>query len=173
MHLIIELLAIVIVAAVVACTAYLMLKLSNEKELKKIVLEQKRLNSSVITPIRLQAYERIALFLERIKPESLLLREIPVDQSASQYHSKLLQAIRNEFEHNLSQQVYISSSMWKATAYARQETVKIINLAAGQMSENATAAQLSSRILEMTASMKQEPSEVALDLLHQEVKELY
>lgn len=163
----------VVVSVIVAWTAYIVLKSSNEKELKKIVLEQKKENSSVITPIRLQSYERIALFLERIKPESLLLRERPVDQTAVQYQGKLLASIRSEFEHNLSQQVYISSAMWKATAYARQETVKIINLAAGQLPEDATAAQLSSRILEMTASMKQEPSDEALDLLHQEVKELY
>ncbi|MBP5395861.1 MAG: hypothetical protein J6Y34_02575, partial [Bacteroidales bacterium] len=65
----------VAVSAVVAWCAYLMLKLSNEKELKKIVLEKKKEASQAVAPIRLQAYERIALLLERIRPESLLLRE--------------------------------------------------------------------------------------------------
>ena len=91
----------------------------------------------------------------------------------AQYHGQLLTAIRNEFEHNLSQQVYISSALWEATCLARQETVKIINLAFGQLNQDAPATQLSSKILEMAASLKQEPSDVALSLLHQEVMELY
>ena len=66
----------VTVAAVVGLTSYWMLRLSNEKELKKIVLEKKREASSAVAPIRLQAYERVALLLERIRPESLLLREM-------------------------------------------------------------------------------------------------
>ena len=169
----IYMIAMVVVAVVVTWTAYLVLKLSNERELKKIVLERKRENSTVITPIRLQAYERVALFLERIKPESLLLRETPLDKTVAQYHGMLLTSIRNEFEHNLSQQVYISSAMWEATRLARQETVKIINLAAGQLEQDAPATQLSSKILEMSAAMKKEPSDVALEFLHQEVKELY
>ncbi|MBO4402913.1 MAG: hypothetical protein J5792_04415 [Bacteroidales bacterium] len=166
-------LAMVAVAVIVAFTAYIMLKLSNEKELKKIVLERKKEQVPVIMPIRLQAYERIALFLERIRPESLLLRESPAGEIVAQYHGQLLTAIRNEFEHNLSQQVYISSALWEATCLARQETVKIINLAFGQLNQDAPATQLSSKILEMAASLKQEPSDVALSLLHQEVMELY
>ena len=173
MNLLITVAAMVVMAIVVAWTAYIVLRSVNEKELKKIVLEQKKINTSVIAPIRLQAYERIALFLERIRPESLLLRESSVGQNVAQYHMQLLSSIRSEFEHNLSQQVYISSAMWEATNLARQETVKIINLAAGQLSQDAPAAQLSSRILEMSASIKNEPSDVALSLLHEEVKELY
>lgn len=166
-------LAIVVVAVIVLLTAYFVLKLSNEKELKKIVLEKKKNDVAVITPLRLQAYERIALFLERIRPESILLRELPINQTASQYHIRLLTSIRDEFEHNLSQQVYISTALWEASKQAREETVKIINLAASQLKPEDPGASLASRILELTVSVKVKPSDAALQILHNEVKELY
>lgn len=164
---------IVAVAVVMGFSSYTMLRLSNEKELKKIVLEKKKEASSVVAPIRLQAYERVALLLERIRPESLLLRELPGDRTVAQYHSFLMTSIRNEFEHNLSQQVYISSALWEAVKRAREETVKVLHLAAGSLADDAPGTQLASRILEMTVSVKNEPTDEALALLHQEVKELY
>ncbi|MBQ6667152.1 MAG: hypothetical protein IJM65_03415 [Bacteroidales bacterium] len=163
----------VAVSAVVGLTSYWMLRLSNEKELKKIVLEKKREASSAVAPIRLQAYERVALLLERIRPESLLLREMPGDRTVAQYHAFLMTSIRNEFEHNLSQQVYISSALWEAVKRAREETAKVLHLAAGSLADDAPGTQLASRILEMTVSVKNEPTDEALALLHQEVKELY
>ena len=164
---------IVAVAVVMGFSSYTMLRLSNDKELKKIVLEKKKEASSVVAPIRLQAYERVALLLERIRPESLLLRELPGDRTVAQYHSFLMTSIRNEFEHNLSQQVYISSALWEAVKRAREETVKVLHLAAGSLADDAPGTQLASRILEMTVSVKNEPTDEALALLHQEVKELY
>ncbi|MBO4281616.1 MAG: hypothetical protein J5873_00275 [Bacteroidales bacterium] len=155
---------------VIAC---LMLKASHEKALKQIVLERKKESMPVVVPIRLQAYERVALLLERIRPESLLLRELPGDRNVAQYHTWLLTSIRNEFEHNLSQQVYISSALWEAVKNAREETVKLIHLAAGQLDDNQPGSQLASRILEMTVSVRNEPTDAALALLHQEIKEMY
>lgn len=163
----------VAVSAVVAWCAYLMLKLSNEKELKKIVLEKKKEASQAVAPIRLQAYERIALLLERIRPESLLLREMPGSMTVAQYHSFLMTSIRNEFEHNLSQQVYVSTALWEEVKRAREETAKVLHLAAGELDDDAPGTQLSSRILEKTVSVRNEPTDVALALLHQEVMELY
>lgn len=173
MNSIIVIIGILVASAAVSLTACHVLKLSNEKELKKIVLEKKKEATSLVTPIRLQAYERVALLLERIRPESLLLRELPGSMNVGMYHSFLLTAIRNEFEHNLSQQVYISSALWGAVKRAREETVKVIHLAAGTLDENEPGAQLASRILEMTVSVKNEPTDAALELLHQEIKELY
>ncbi len=173
MEILLGIIGMIAVAAVVGVTAYFMLKSSNEKELKKLVLEQKKGNASVITPIRLQSYERLALLLERIKPESLLLREMAVNRNVGQYHSMLLSVIRNEFEHNLSQQVYVSPDMWKAIRKAKEEIVKIINLAAGQLEPDAPGSLLATRILEMTSQLAVSPSDQALDVLHNEVQSLY
>ena len=158
---------------IVAVTAYFTIRKSCEKELKMQVLDLKHQSKEVITPIRLQAYERIALFLERMRPESLLLREPPLNLSATQYRTVLLAAIRNELEHNLSQQVYISYALWDATKKAKEETVKIINVANGKVGFSATATDLATKILEISVELKYNPSDDALNLLRHEIKELY
>ena len=160
-------------AIVVAVTVYFTVRKGYEKELKKQVLDLKHHSKEVITPIRLQSYERIALFLERMKPESLLLREPPLNLSAAQYRTVLLAAIRNELEHNLSQQVYVSSALWDATKKAKEETVKIINVADGKVGRDATATDLATKILEISVELKHNPSDDALNLLRHEIKELY
>ena len=168
-----NILQISIPALIVALTAYYAIKLTFEKELKKQVLELKHNSQKVITPIRLQSYERIALFLERIKPESILLRNITHNMNASQYQTVLVTSIRSEFEHNLSQQVYISSALWEATKKAKEETIKIINLAAGQLTADASGKELASRIIELAVDIDPQPSDLALNFLRKEIKELY
>ncbi|MBO4580973.1 MAG: hypothetical protein J5701_01625 [Bacteroidales bacterium] len=163
----------VLPALLVACTACYTLKLSMEKELRALMLNFKQENKKIINPIRLQAYERIALFLERIRPESLLLRVSSSDLSAVQYRILLLANIRSEFEHNLSQQVYISGLLWQTTKTAKEDLFKIINLAAGKVDGNATGADLAAKILELNIEQPIQPIDQALDLLRKEITELY
>lgn len=173
MNLVLNILLVIVPPAIVALTAYYAIKLTYDKELKKKVLDLKHDSKKVITPIRLQAYERLALFLERIKPESIIMRNISHNMNVSQYQTVLISSIRSEFEHNLSQQVYVSLALWEATKKAKEETIKIINLSAGQLSENATAKDLASKIIEINIAANPQPSDLALDLLSKEIKELY
>ena len=136
---------------VVAVTAYFTIRKAYENELKKQMLDLKHNSKQVISPIRLQAYERLALLLERMKPESLLLRNSGNNLTAAQYRTILLTAIRNEFEHNLSQQVYVSGALWDRTKKAKEEIAKIINLAAGKVGVDALGSDLATTILECTA----------------------
>ena len=163
----------IVPALLVAFTAYYTLKLSTEKELRILALNFKQENKKVINPIRLQAYERIALFLERMRPESLLLRVSSSDLSATQYRILLLANIRSEFEHNLSQQVYISGLLWQTTKAAKEDLFKIINLAAGKVEENATGADLAAKILELNIEQPIQPIDEAVNLLRKEITELY
>src|SRR5664279_4859418 len=101
-----DILKITIPALIVFFTAWLvlknMIKNDQDKRRQELILQ----NSRVVTPIKLQAYERIILFLERISLESLLIRVSSPEMSAVQLHSAMLSALRSEFEHNLSQQIY-------------------------------------------------------------------
>ena len=173
MDFLLEIIKISVPAIIVAVTVYFTIRKTYEKELKKEVLDLKHHSKEVITPIRLQSYERIALFLERMKPESLLLRNPTNNLSAAQYRQVLLSAIRSELEHNLSQQVYVSAALWDATKKAKEETVKIINVADGKVGINASGTALATKILEIYVELKSNPSDDALNLLRQEIKELY
>ena len=173
MDIFLNILMITIPALIVALTAYFTIKNMHEKELKKQVLELKFNSKQVINPIRLQAYERLALFLERMKPESLLLRNPAGNLNAGQYRTILLTSIRSEFEHNLSQQVYVSGALWEATKKAKEELAKIINLSVGKIGVEAQGTDLASQILDIYLQMNILPSDIALELLRQEIKELY
>ncbi len=103
-----DILKITIPALIVFLTAWVllrnMIRNDQDKRRQELILQ----NSRTVTPIKLQAYERIVLFLERISLESLLVRVSTTDMTASQLHTALLNTIRSEFEHNLSQQIYMS-----------------------------------------------------------------
>ena len=81
-------------------------------------------------PLRLQAYERMTLFLERITIDSLLIREKDNELDSREFHQKLLQAVRSEYEYNLTQQIYLSPESWQIVKNAKEGVVKMINRAA-------------------------------------------
>ncbi|MBO4739334.1 MAG: hypothetical protein J5606_07220 [Bacteroidales bacterium] len=173
MEIVWEIIKITLPAVIVACTAYMVLKMNIEKELRQQVLDLKNEGKKVMNPIRIQAYERLALFLERTRPENLILRTSAANLTATQYRTLLLTNIRNEFEHNLSQQVYVSGALWQMTKKAKEDTVKLINLAGGQLPIDATATDLATRILELLVEQNPQPADVALDFLRKEITELY
>ena len=118
MELLVDILKITIPALIVFLTAWVllrnMIRNDQDKRRQELILQ----NSRTVTPIKLQAYERIVLFLERISLESLLVRVSSSDMTASQLHSALLNTIRSEFEHNLSQQIYMSQQAWEVVRNA-------------------------------------------------------
>jgi hypothetical protein len=173
MDIFLEILKITLPTLIVAGLAYFFIKRAYENELKKQLLDLKHNSKQVITPIRLQAYERLALLLERMKPDNILLRNPGNNLTVTQYRTILLTAIRSEFDHNLSQQVYISSALWEETKKAKEEITKIINLAAGKVGTNALGADLATTILELYVGINPLPSDTALELLRCEIKELY
>jgi hypothetical protein len=168
-----EILKITLPALLVAGTACFSIRILCEKELKKQLLDLKFNSKQMVNPIRLQAYERLALLLERMKPENLLLRNQAHPFSASQYRTILLTSLRNEFDHNLSQQVYVSGALWETTKKAKEEITKAINLATAKTGADATGNELATTLLDIYLKLNPAPTDVALELLRQEIKELY
>jgi hypothetical protein len=165
-----ELLKYTVPSLVVLAAAYFLLKLFLDKEAEKTQI-QLRLDVQKITlPVRLQAYERLVLLLERIEPAGLLVRTNLPGMTASDLQSALVQAIRSEFEHNLSQQVYVSTKAWEMVRNAREETIKRINTSAMKLAPGATSADLASLILINDMDTAQPIVKDALDLLKSEVR---
>ena len=122
-------------------------------------------------PIRLQAYERMALFLERITPSKLLIRVSPTSSDEDTYESLLVATIEQEFEHNLSQQIYVSDECWNIIVAAKNATIQLIRKA-GLLEKTGTADKLREVIL--TEMMeKRAPSDAALSFIKNEVSELW
>lgn len=107
---------------------YFKLHISNEDKKRKFALYKENQKQSL--PLRLQAYERMTLFLERIAPGKLLLRTIPTGSDKDNYVSLLVNTIEQEFDHNLTQQIYITDECWNIIKMAKNNTIATIRKAA-------------------------------------------
>jgi hypothetical protein len=169
MEILTDILKITIPALIVFFTAWILLKNmirnDQDKRRQEVILQ----NAKTVTPIKLQAYERIVLFLERISMESLLVRVSMSDMSAGQLHSALLATIRSEFEHNLSQQIYMTPQAWEVVKNARSNTIKIINSEAEKIKGDASAMEFSKQLLTKVMELEKEPTRVAIDFIKSEV----
>lgn len=166
---VIDLLKIALPALIVALAMYYLVKQHFERDYKMRLLELRQKNAEVVLPIRLQAYERIVLLLERITPSNLLLRVGGAGQTATEYHRVLLNEIRNEFNHNLSQQVYMTEQAWQQVKHAREEVVNLVNKTYKELPENARGPELAKRILETVISTEHDPTSPALHYVKQEI----
>lgn len=123
-------------------------------------------------PLRLQAYERITLFLERIKPESMVIRLANSNMNTMDLQRTLLENIREEFEHNLSQQIYISSQAWSYVVAARQSITQLVGSSALHENPEAPYIEYANSMLEEFAATHNDPITVALKFIQEEAKEI-
>jgi hypothetical protein len=123
----------------------------------------------VLYPLRLQSCERLILFLERITPGNLVLRVHQHDLTASQFHAALIQAIREEFEYNLSQQLFVSTPTWELVRNAKEEMISTINQAASRINENATPNDLVSQILQSAVEKSDVRIKSAIEAVKKEI----
>jgi hypothetical protein len=165
--------AVFISSAAVFATAFLTITKFLDHEEKKHLLELRMQNQKILTPVRLQAYERMALFLERITPNGLVIRVYQQGMSSFQLQSALIRSVRDEFEHNLAQQVYISNPAWEMVRNAKEDTIKLVNIAASRLNDSATGADLSTTILELSIQSGAQPTARALDFLKEEIRKLF
>lgn len=168
-----EILKITIPALIVFFTAWIvlrnMIRNDQDKRRQELILQ----NNKLISPIKLQAYERVVLFLERISLESLLVRVSSPEMSASQLHTAMLYAIRSEFEHNLSQQIYMSQQAWEVVRNARSNMIKIINSEVEKIPPDSSGMALSKRLLEKIMELDKEPTRAAIDYVKGEIARIF
>ena len=172
-----EILAYIIVAlipaAAVCVVVYLFLKKQGEKEINALSLQIKKERQKYFLEPRADAYQRVTLLLERINPQSMVMRLFNPKLSAAEFQRQLLENIRKEFEHNVAQQIFISINAWELVKKSKEETVKIINIAGRQMDEKATATDLSNKIFEVVAEVGELPSEIAVKVMKEEFQKLF
>jgi hypothetical protein len=157
-----EILKIVLPALIVFVTAYFLFRDMLENDQRRREFEFRVLHAKEMTPVKLQAYERLTLFLERISPESMLIRQSPHDLTVEQYHQILLTTIRQEYEHNLSQQIYISPVLWETIRGAKEKLITLINRSAEELDQKNQGYELGKKIF--NNYLEEDPAPVALAL---------
>lgn len=141
----------------------------NEHEKRQYLLQKD--TKTDILPLRLQAYERMTLFIERINPSQLLVRITPISENKNDYQNFVIAQIEQEFEHNLAQQIYISEECWTVIIKAKNATIQSLLLATNN-EKVSDAYQLREYILK-DLSKKESPTNLALSYLKKEVSLLW
>ena len=166
-------LKIIIPALLVFLTAYFVLKQFLDNESNKRAMEIRRDNNKTAMPLRLQAYERMTLFLERLNPNNMIVRAHRSGMTARDLQSALLGEIRAEYEHNLTQQLYVSKRAWDVVRSVKEETINMINNATMGLPAQATGMDLSRVILEHLAKQEQNPFDIAVAIMKSEIQKLF
>ncbi len=170
MDYILDLLKIILPAGIVLYGMYLVVVSFLSKEREKLLVELKTQNTQVVLPIRLQAGERLCLLLERVSPNNLVRRANPGQYTAAELHPLLLSEVREEFNHNLSQQVYFSEETWEAVRRAIEDVVTLLNLSRQSLGAEASGMELAKAIFSNSLEQKNDAITFALRKVKSEIQ---
>jgi len=160
-------------ALLVFFTAYFLIKKFLDTQQRMQIAEIKETMRKEMLPLRLQAYERIVLYLERISPNNLLVRVYEPGMTVREFHKEILLNIRTEFEHNITQQVYVTNSVWNIVRNSRDELVKLINQSLEQCHPEASGGELSKKVFETMVRDNHFPVQHAIDQVKNEAHQLF
>lgn len=168
---VLEYAAFLLPAIIVGIVAYYFFKghTKNEEGRRRFLIHREAQKD--LLPLRMQAYERLTLFLERIDPTRLLIRVKPFSDSIEDYEDLVIKNIEQEFDHNLAQQIYVSPECWTLVNTAKNATIQMIRQAA-MHEKNGHVDKLRKMILENYMD-EPTPSAKTLMYLKQEVAELF
>ncbi len=168
-----EILKIILPALLVLLTAYLLIDKLLRNEEKRRNFELRKKNNATLTPIRLRAYERLILVLERTTPSNLILSVAKPQMTNLELHTQLLASIREEFSHNMSQQIYVSDEIWNYMRSAQESLLRLVNSCASECKSAESASVLAEKIIQVYRMSEQSPSELAMEKLKKEVRLLF
>ena len=170
----IDILKIMLPAGLVFVAAYLIIKRFLDNDQKRREHEIKKNNQAALAPLRLQAYERIIIFLERINPNTLVVRVNKNGMSSYQLHLELLKTIKSEYEHNLSQQIYMSAGAWELVKNGKEELVKLINISSTKVAHDSPSNELAMMVLNISSNIgKKLPTDIAIEYIKKEVNQIF
>lgn len=173
MDVVLQIALIIFPAGAVLLTTIFFLRRETSKEIRNMQIELKKERQQYFLPSRVEAYQRAVLFMERIHPNSLVMRLHNPGLPARALQAEFLKAIREEYDHNVAQQLFVSPQGWQMVRNSKEETIKIINIAGNQMDVTSTGLDLSAKIFEIVAEVGQLPSEITVDYLKKELQELF
>jgi hypothetical protein len=134
-------------ASIVATSGYFFFKKFFEEQNKK---NQFKISEKLL-PIRLQAYERLILLSERIDPPSMLVRIPANEKSAAEYRLELIFNIQQEFEHNITQQLFVSDQLWQIITLTKNQTIELISIAFENTSQKKDTKEFIQNLLKLSS----------------------
>lgn len=168
-----RLLEFTIPSLIVFLVSYLTIRRFLEDDYKKKLLEFKRETHQDLLPIRLQAYERLTLLMERLRADNLLMRLSEPGMNAAEFRYILEQSIKEEYAHNVAQQIYVSNQAWALITAVRDNLLRVVSNAHKEMTKDSTAADLGKLILQEMIQRNDQSAEHAIGFLKKEIELLF
>ncbi|MFC2175698.1 hypothetical protein ACFLR1_01840 [Bacteroidota bacterium] len=169
---VLEILKYILPSGIVFLTAYHLVKKFLDDKRDMQIMKARAESKKNVLPTKLQAYERLILFLERIEPNNLVTRVHRSSMTAKVFQHELLKTVRSEFEHNLTQQLYVSNDVWNSVNASVQAVNQLINLSLKNVTENATGLELSNVLFEIVSKAGVSPTAAAIKELKTEARQL-
>jgi hypothetical protein len=168
-----DLLKITLSAGMILYAMFLVVKSFLTKDFERRLLDLKVKNNEIVLPIRLQAYERMSLYLERISLHNLIVRVNDPSYNVAQLQQVLHMEIRNEFSHNLSQQVYMSDQVWVLIKKSTEDIISTINMAGSVLPQDAKSIELVKKVFDIQSNREEDPTAPALKFLKDEIRKAF
>lgn len=157
----------------VVALAYYLVKPHLDRAEKFHLLELRKAVANQTLPLKLQAYERVVLFIERVNPANMLIRLSANEYSASELHSIVVAEIRNEYQHNVSQQIYVSAAAWGIVRRVKDDTMSIVTNAVKGLPDGATGLDLSRTILTHLSKLEENPYDIATAMIRKDLEDIF
>ncbi len=170
MELFLNILAYTLPSLVMLLAVWLVLRKTLKNDTERRLFELRKQNNNQLTPVRLRAYERLVLLLERTQPMSLLMRQTLSKMTCAQLQTALLKQIREEFDHNVAQQLYVSREAWALVCNAKESLLKLTNLSSAQFAADDAAIKMAEFMIKSYGETQNPSSEVAINFLRNEIK---
>ncbi len=137
------------------------------------LLELRKAVANQTLPLKLQAYERVVLFVERVNPANMLIRLSANEYSASELHSMVVAEIRSEYQHNVTQQIYVSARAWGIVRRVKDDTMSIVTNAVKGLPEDASGLDLSRTILTHLSKLEENPYDMASTMIRKDLEDIF
>jgi hypothetical protein len=169
----IELAKILLPSILIMYAMYLTIRSFLRKEFERKLIDLRTKNTEMVLPLRLQAYERMCIFLERISPANLFPRVNQPMYTADEFRHILVKEVREEFAHNLSQQIYMSDVSWQTIRQAMEEIILLINQSAENLKETDSGLDLTRIVFEKIIHQQLDPTALALKIIKDEIRVIF
>jgi len=153
--------------------AYYLIKPYLQQSERKTLIELKKIYSTQTLPLRLQAYERVILLIERINPTNMLVRLNAPSYTAEELQSIVINEVRNEFQHNITQQIYVSAQAWAVLRKIKDDTINLVTNCTRALPAEATGMDLSRMVLTQLSQLEENPYDIAASMIKKELEPLF
>ena len=158
-----------VLLVIIIVAAYLLLERYLKQQERNWMFQLKADNNKAFAPLRISAYERIIVMLERITPSSLVLRHNVSSLSAGMLQLEMIRAIREEFEHNISLQMYVSDYTWQQVKKGKEEVLDLIKMAFTKVKPESPGLELSREIFRLEVATGNSGVKAAIRAIREEL----